>query len=131
MYIRVKGEGGIVKHVFALQLYSYVRVRRRCIFCLSFLLFMFYVFLCNAVLSVLCSLVVAYWGADFLTLLYVMFPCDFVTFPYGVSGQKWYSIVSLSQIMILAFSIILFHFTLVISRFAAYLLNNISTLVKC
>ena len=37
------------------------------------------------VLAVLCSLVVTCSEkADFLALLYVMFSCVFVTFPYGI-----------------------------------------------
>ena len=48
---------------------------------------------CNTVLSVPCSLVVTCWErADLLALLYVMFSCVFVTFPYGVLGQVWYLI---------------------------------------
>ena len=54
-----------------------------------------------AVMSVSCSLVVTYWErADLLALLYMMFSCVFVTFPYGVLGQVWYMIVS---ILIFAF----------------------------
>ena len=50
----------------------------------------------NAVMSVHCSLVVASCErADLLALLYVMFSC--VTFPYGVLGQVWYLIVSISD----------------------------------
>ena len=57
-------------------------------------LFVFYVFLCHTALSVSCSLAVACWKrADLLAFLYVMFSCDFVTFPYGVLGQVWYLIV--------------------------------------
>ena len=33
--------------------------------------------------------------AELLALLCVMFSCVFVTFPYGVPGQAWYSIVSI------------------------------------
>ena len=41
-----------------------------------------------------CSLVVTCWErADILALLYVMFSCVFVTFPYGVLGLVWYLIV--------------------------------------
>ena len=43
------------------------------------------------VLSVPCSLVVTCWEkADLLALLYVMFSCVFVTFPYGVLDWVWY-----------------------------------------
>ena len=58
---------------------------------LSYLCF---AFVCHTVLFVPCSLVVTCWEtADFLALLYVMFPCVFVTFPYGVLGQVWFLIV--------------------------------------
>ena len=47
-------------------------------------------------LSVPCSLVVTCWEkADLLALLYVMFSCVLVTFPYGVLGQVWYLTVSI------------------------------------
>ena len=32
---------------------------------------------------------------DLLALLCVIFPCIFATFLYGVSGQVWYSVVSI------------------------------------
>ena len=52
--------------------------------------------LCYNVMFVSCGLVVNCWeGADPLALLYVMFSCVFVTFPYGVLGQVWYLIVSI------------------------------------
>ena len=38
--------------------------------------------------------VVTCWErADLLALLFVMFSCVFVTFPYGILGQVWYFIV--------------------------------------
>ena len=42
--------------------------------------------------------VITCWGrADLCALLYLVFSCFFfVTFPYGVSGQLWYLIVSIS-----------------------------------
>ena len=53
-----------------------------------------FMFVCHAVLSVPCSHLVTCWErADLLALLYVMFSCDFVTFPYGVLGQVRYLIV--------------------------------------
>ena len=59
-----------------------------------FLFIFFHFCLCYAVLSVPCSLVITYRErVDLLTLLYVMFACVFVTFPYGVTGQVWYLIV--------------------------------------
>ena len=36
--------------------------------------------------------------ADLLALMCVMFPCAFVTFHYGVSGQVWKLIVSISDL---------------------------------
>ena len=49
---------------------------------------------CNTVLSVLCSRVITRLErADLLALLYVMFSCVFVTFPYGVLGQVWHLIL--------------------------------------
>ena len=62
--------------------------------------FVFVFRVCHAVLSVPCSLVVTYWeGTDLLALLY---DCDvflcFVTFPYGVIGQVWGLIVSLTHL---------------------------------
>ena len=70
----------------------------RYIFCSSFL---FCVCLCNIVLSVSCSLVVTCW--DFLDLLYVMFSCVFVTFPYGILGQVLYLIISIPDLCLLTF----------------------------
>ena len=60
--------------------------------------------LCHTAMSVSCSLVVTFWGrADLLALLYVMFPCVFVTFPYGVLGQVWYLIVSITDLCLLPY----------------------------
>ena len=58
------------------------------------LLFIFHVCLYNTILSFPCRL----GKADLLALLYVMFLCVFVTFPYGVSGQVRYLIVSIPDI---------------------------------
>ena len=59
-------------------------VPRRCFFCGSFLLFMFHVCFCYAVLSVPCSLLITCWErTGHLSLLCVMLSCLFVTFPYG------------------------------------------------
>ena len=50
------------------------------------LYFIFY--LCYAVVSVPCSLVVTCWErADLLALLCVAFSCLFITFKHGVPGQ--------------------------------------------
>ena len=44
---------------------------------------------CHAFLSVHCSLLVTCCErANLLVLLYVMFSCAFITFPYGVLGQQ-------------------------------------------
>ena len=52
------------------------------------LLFIFQFYLCCAVLSVPSSIVMTYWErADLLALLFVVFSCVFVNFPYGVPGQ--------------------------------------------
>ena len=54
--------------------------------------------------SVACSLVVTCWEwADLLAFLFVLFPCVFVTFPHGVSGQVWYLIESIPDPCILYF----------------------------
>ena len=57
-------------------------ITRRCFFCGSFLLFMFHLFLCYAVLSVPCNLVITCW--ERVSLLCCVIMC-FVTFPYSVS----------------------------------------------
>ena len=52
---------------------------------------------CQTFLSVPCNLVVTCWEvADLLALLYMVFSCGFVTFPYGVLGQVWYMHLSVS-----------------------------------
>ena len=38
-----------------------------------------------------------------LALLYVMFSCAFVTFPYGFLGQVWYLIVSITDLCLLSY----------------------------
>ena len=74
-------------------------------FCGSLLLFMFQVCLYYAVLFVPCSLVATCWErADILALLFVMFPCVFVDFPYGVPGQVWYLIVSIPDLCLPRYS---------------------------
>ena len=56
------------------------------------------------VLTVPCSLVVTCWErTDLLALLYVMFSCVFVTFPYGVLHQVWYLIVWVLDLCLLHF----------------------------
>ena len=41
--------------------------------------------------------------ADVLALLYVMFSCDFVSFPYGVTAKVWYLVVSIPDICLLSY----------------------------
>ena len=77
--------------------YLRVELRKR-----NFLLFMFHV--CQAVLSIDCSLVVSCReSANLLALLYVMFSCVFVTFPCGVLGQVWYLIESIPDLCLLPY----------------------------
>ena len=66
-----------------------------------FLLFVFRIFRCHTVLFVPCRCVVIFWfweRADLLTLLCVMFSCDFVIFPYGVLSQVCYLIVTIPDL---------------------------------
>ena len=42
-------------------------------------------------------------AADLFALLYVMFSCGFVTFPFGALGQVWYLIVSIPDICLLTY----------------------------
>ena len=52
--------------------------------------------LCHTVLSVPCNLAVTCKKrADLMALLWALFSCVFVTFPYGVLGQVSYLIVSM------------------------------------
>ena len=70
--------------------------------------FVICVCLCHTVLSVSCSLVVTCWErADLLALLYVIFSCVFVTFPYGVLGQVWYLVVFISDLCLLPHLVLL------------------------
>ena len=86
------------------QIMFSLTVQRRCFFCGSFLLFVFRVCLCHTVLYVPCRLVDTCWGrALLLALLYVMFSCVFVTFPYDVLGQAWYLIVSIHDLCLLLY----------------------------
>ena len=69
------------------------------------LLLVFRVCLCNTVLYVPGSLVVACWkGAGLLVLLCVMVSRVFASFPYGVLGQAWYLIVWVTDLCLLSFS---------------------------
>ena len=61
---------------------------------------------CNGFLSVHCSLMVNCWErADLLALLYVMFYCVFVTFPFGVLGQVWWMVVLIPDLCLLSYLI--------------------------
>ena len=80
IHFRIKREG-----LVPLKLSSdcLLTVQRRCFLWGSYLIAAFHVCLCYAVLSVPRSFVVACWEtADLLTLLCVVFSCNFVTFPY-------------------------------------------------
>ena len=78
IHIRTKGEVGtspLVKNIFA--------DRSKAV-----LFFVDLFRVCHAFLSVHCSLVVTCWErAGLLALLYIMFYCVFVTFPFGFQGQ--------------------------------------------
>ena len=55
---------------------------------MNFFCYLCFMFVCHTVLSVPCSLVVTCWeSVDLLALLYGMFSCGFVTFPYSVLGK--------------------------------------------
>ena len=61
-------------------------------------------YFCVIVLSVPYSLVVFFWERDYLlALLYVIFSCVFVTFPFGVWSQMWYLIVSIIDLCLLPY----------------------------
>ena len=47
-----------------------------------------------------------YERVDLLALLYVMFTCIFVTFPYGVLGQVWFLIASISDLLLLSYFVV-------------------------
>ena len=77
---------------------------RWCFFCGSFLLSCFTLVLIYTVVSVPCSLVRTRWErAGLLAILRVMFPCVFVTFPYGVLGRVWFLIVLIPDICLLLY----------------------------
>ena len=94
----------VLLNMFELSSEFLLTVPRRGFFCGSFILFMFHVCLYYTVESVPCSLVITCWErADLLALLCVMFPCVFVTFPYGVLGQVWCLIVSIPDMCLLLY----------------------------
>ena len=58
-------------------------------------------FICSSCLPCLfiaASLVVSSCEGLTSWLLYVMFSCVFITYPYGVLGQVWYLIVSIPDL---------------------------------
>ena len=83
--IKIKGEVGIVKHVYALQYFTDLS---KAVFLLWIILsFMFHVCFCYAVLSVPCSLVITCCERVDLLALLALLCCVFLyfsfTFPYG------------------------------------------------
>ena len=60
-----------------------------------------FLFVCHAVLSVDCRIVVTGWER---AVLFDISLC-FVTFPYSVLGQVWYWIVSISDLWLLPYFI--------------------------
>ena len=50
-----------------------------------------------------CCLVVTCWERAGKGLLFVMFDCDFVTFPCGILGQVWYLIASIPDLWRLSY----------------------------
>ena len=65
----------------------------------------YYTYLCFVfVFTILsCLFLAALCSPDLWALLYVIFSCLFVTFPYGVLGQVWYLIVSIPDICLLPY----------------------------
>ena len=87
IHIRTKGEVDTVKHVRNPPVIFLLTVPSQCFYCGFFLLFMFHVCLCFAILSIPCSLVITCWEeSDLLAVLCVMFSYGFLTFLYGVLG---------------------------------------------
>ena len=59
---------------------------------------MFFVYcVSHAFASVRCCLVVTCWERADLSALVCVVYCDFVTFSFGILGQAWYFIVSISD----------------------------------
>ena len=53
--------------------------------------------------SVHCCLVFTCWERADLLFLFVLFNCDFVSFPFGILCQAWHLIVSISDICHLSY----------------------------
>ena len=65
---------------------------------------MFHVCLYYTVLSAPCSFVITGWKrADILTLLCMILPCIFVTFPHGVLSQVWQLIILIPDLCLLLY----------------------------
>ena len=61
------------------------------------------------VVSVPCSLVITRWErVDLLALLRVMFLCVFVIYPYGVSGKMRYLIISIPDLCLRFYLLLIF-----------------------
>ena len=60
---------------------------------------------CHAALSVPCSLLVTWEKTDLLARLCMIFSCVFVTFPYGVLCQVWYSIVLIPDLSLAPYAV--------------------------
>ena len=58
---------------------------------------------CHAFASVLCYLVSPAGKGLTSLLLFVLFNCVFVTFPFGILGQVWYVIASIPDLCHLSF----------------------------
>ena len=104
IHIRIKADSGIVGRVWALWYFFTDRSNAvlllwiRFVICVSRLSF-YYSFL-----SVPSSLAITCLErADLLALLCVMFFVCFVTFPYRVSGQVCYLIVSIPELCLLLY----------------------------
>ena len=74
-------------------------------FSLVLLLLWIFFQICVSCLSVILSIIVhtCWERAELLALLYVMFSCVFVTFPYGDLGQVWYLIVYSPYLYLLSY----------------------------
>ena len=77
-------------------------IPRRCFYCGSYLLFLFGFAIRP------CLFLADLWSpvgkrAELLALLYVMFSCVFVIFPYGVLGQVWFFIALIPDLCLLSY----------------------------
>ena len=58
-------------------------------------------FICVLSVILSCLFLATLWSPAILALLYVMFSCVFVTFPYEVLGKLWYLSVSIPDLCLL------------------------------